>query len=85
MTEIYIDIKAQIYKKTVRLDRSIAENTSKEVVIVLIESDKTLVKAWNIIKYSDDFWRKIELKANDPKMIKALYFKNLIQIQCDLT
>lgn len=84
LVEVYTDIKAQIYKRTIRLDRSIAENTSKEVMIIMIDADKTNVREWHIIRYIDDFGMSRELKANAPEMVKALYFKNLIQIQCDL-
>jgi len=44
INKIYDDIKAQTYKKTVKIDSSIAENASKEVIIVLLESDKTNVR-----------------------------------------
>ncbi len=84
LSEIYTSIKAQVYKKTVRMDRAIAENTSKEVIVVLIDPQHTLVKAWNIIKYTDNWGRTVKLKANDPDLVQANYFWPLIQIQCDL-
>lgn len=84
LTTLYTDIKALIQKKTIRLDRSIAENTTKEVLMVRIEWDKTLVRWWNIVRYTDDFGLSHELKTSDPKFVKAMHFKNLILLQCDL-
>lgn len=83
LREIYSNIKAQIYKKTVRLDRSVAENTSKEMLVVLIDPDKKLVRAGNIIKYTNEFGRTVSLKASEPDFVKANYFGPLIQLQCD--
>lgn len=84
ITKIYDNIKAQTYKKTVKNDSSIAENTSKEVIIVLLESDKTNVKVWNFIDYTDKFWIVKRLKIAWIDYIDTIYFKNLIQLQCDL-
>ena len=84
LTPIYTDIKAQIYKKTVRLDRTISENTSKEVTMVLIDADKTSVRAGNIIQYTDAFGVVRDMKTAEPEMVKAMYFKSLIRLQCDL-
>lgn len=82
---IYTDIKALIQKKTIKLDRSIAENTIKEVLMVRIEGNKDLVRNGNIVRYVDDFGLTHELKTSDPKFVKAVHFKNLILLQCDLT
>ena len=84
ITKIYDNIKAQTYKKTVKNDSSIAENTSKEVIIVLLESDKTNVRVWNFIDYIDKFWITKRLKVSWVDYIDTIYFKNLIQLQCDL-
>lgn len=84
ITKIYDNIKAQTYKKIVKNDSSIAENTSKEVIIVLLESDKTNVRVWNFIDYIDKFWITKRLKVSWIDYIDTIYFKNLIQLQCDL-
>ena len=84
INKIYDDIKAQTYKKTVKIDSSIAENASKEVIIVLLESDKTNVRVWNFIDYTDKFWIIKRLKVSWMDYIDTMYFKNLIQLQCDL-
>jgi len=84
INKIYDDIKAQTYKKTVKIDSSIAENASKEVIIVLLESDKTNVRVWNFIDYTDKFWIIKRLKVSWMDYIDTIYFKNLIQLQCDL-
>jgi hypothetical protein len=37
LTIIYKNLDAQIYKKTIKLDNSISENTLKEIIVVLID------------------------------------------------
>lgn len=84
LTNIYTNIPAQTFKKTLSFNARIAENTVKEVTIFYIDPDKKQVKEWNIIQYKDKFWFDRLLKITNIEFIDATYFKKVIELKCDL-
>lgn len=84
LTPIYTNINAQIYKKTIRSNNDISENTFHEITVILIESDKINVREWNQIEYVDDFWITRKVKVWNMEFISAIHFNKLIELKCDL-
>lgn len=84
LTPVYTDIQAQIYKKTVRSNNDISENTFHEITVVLIEADRVNVREWNQVQYLDKFWIIRKVKVWNMEYIDALHFNKLIELRCDL-
>lgn len=84
LTTIYSNIRAQIFKQTLRFDWSVWENTVRDITVIYIDPDKLNVREWNIVTYTDKFQISRKLKVTNIDFIDMMYFKKVIELKCDL-
>lgn len=81
-TMLYEMIRAEVIISSQSFNQTLAENTKREIVYVLINKRYKLVKVWDVIEYIDFNWESVVMKVENIDLIEMKTTENFIELKC---